>query len=319
MSLLHADCHNGKAQRYLAEGLKLLSGSGMNPVSMLLPNTDEQQGLLRDVAGTAPELRSQHEWRETLLCYFHIYLAFCHAARTDWAKVGASLKALKSAISDRGISTEGPLGHIINYLSGVYFQGTGDLDGALQVFESKEFSLRTSKSIVNSVDQMRQDLSLLAAMNALWIYQEPIRLDPSRNSRMIEQLEPLCKANRHEDFQLALNLLKATVKTNPHTPNIKVKNYLVDAMTTAKRTSNTQLLCITLNVMSHRFFTDIVGTQAEKSSRAASHQAKRSGNKLWMSVADGGLASCLEIQQQLPEATKARENAIDLARKALSK
>jgi len=75
-----------------------------------------------------------------------------------------------------------------------------------------------------------------------------------------------------------------------------VKGYLRAALHGAGVTANTQFLCITLNVMCSRFFSNVVGDQAEKSAMAASTQAANSGNALWRSVADGMLAQCYEVQ-----------------------
>ena len=51
-----------------------------------------------------------------------------------------------------------------------------------------------------------------------------------------------------------------------------------------------------------------------KSAKAASNQAKRSGNTLWMSVADGMLAQSYDVQGQSLDARKAWEDATQYAR-----
>jgi len=85
----------------------------------------------------------------------------------------------------------------------------------------------------------------------------------------------------------------------------------------ARTTANTQFLCITLNVMCNRFFSNVVGAQAEKSAMAASVQAMRSGNILWRSVAEGMLAQCYEVQGKHTEAQATLEQAQSFARLAL--
>jgi hypothetical protein len=69
--------------------------------------------------------------------------------------------------------------------------------------------------------------------------------------------------------------------------------------------------------MCSRFFANVVGNQAEKSAKAASFQAKNSGNVLWMSVADGMLAQNYEVQGKKFEAQVKLEEANMLAQQAM--
>jgi len=56
---------------------------------------------------------------------------------------------------------------------------------------------------------------------------------------------------------------------------------------------------------------------SEKSAMAASVQAKKSGNVLWQSVADGMLANCYEVQGKNSDAQQTMEQARLLSQKAL--
>jgi hypothetical protein len=102
----------------------------------------------------------------------------------------------------------------------------------------------------------------------------------------------------------------ATVRTNPPAPVFKVKKYLGAALNGSQITGNTQFLCITLNVMCDRFFHGVVGDQAKKSAEAAVAQAKRSGNSLWKSVANGMLSQCYDVQGNME---KEAQNALESA------
>lgn len=62
---------------------------------------------------------------------------------------------------------------------------------------------------------------------------------------------------------------------------------------------------------------NVVGAQAEKSAMAASAQAQRSGNMLWMSVADGMLGHCFELNGKPVEAKITMDKARGMAGKAL--
>lgn len=65
--------------------------------------------------------------------------------------------------------------------------------------------------------------------------------------------------------------------------------------------------------MSWKFFRGVVGDQAENSARASQKLAKKSGDSLWISVADGLLADTLEVQGKHAEAVAARKEATAVA------
>jgi hypothetical protein len=268
--------------------------------------------------GLLPDLTSDIQWRGQILCYFYIYMAFCEAAIADWAGAHKRIDKLRSTAKTFEVSLAGPLGCLVLYLTGVYHQGVGDLDAALQIFQDDKFNLSPVRSPnPTSGDQVEHDISLLAALNTLWILQEDYRKDPTKNTTLVARLEPLCTNHSNKDIVTAFNLILATVNTNPPAPLYTIKSSLNAALSGAMSTANTQFLCITLNVMCARFFANVVGAQAEKSAMAASVQAKKSGNVLWRSVADGMLAQCYEVQGKQIEATATLEQAQKFAQIAL--
>ena len=87
---------------------------------------------------------------------------------------------------------------------------------------------------------------------------------------------------------------------------ITTKQSLQSALQTAKATSNNQLMCIVLNIMSWKFFSGVIGEQADKSARASQTLAKKGGDVLWSCVAAGVLAETLEAAGKIEEAEQAR-------------
>jgi hypothetical protein len=67
--------------------------------------------------------------------------------------------------------------------------------------------------------------------------------------------------------------------------------------------------------MTDKFFRGVVGDQAEKSARASSAMARKSGSMLWTSVCDEMLAESLAIQGKRVEAERAKEDALRVAEK----
>jgi hypothetical protein len=126
---------------------------------------------------------------------------------------------------------------------------------------------------------------------------------------MIAKLEAFCTNHRNADIDTALKLVKATVKTEPPTPGVRIKTFLASSLDAARATSNKQFLCITLSVMCSKFFVGVVGDQAGKAAKAAAHQAKRARNLLWMSVTQSMLANNLELQANHTEARVATDEA----------
>jgi hypothetical protein len=247
-------------------------------------------------------------------------MAFCAAAITDWPAVKSYIDKARATAKNLEVSLAGPLGFLLMYLTGVYHQGIGNLDVALQIFQDKRFELLLEANrahTTSSAEQVERDIALLAALNTLWILQDSRRKDLTSNTNLIARLEPLCKNHPNQDIETAFNLVVATVETYPTAPLFKVKNCLRAALNGAQATANTQFLSITLNVMCSRFFSNVVGAQAEKSAQAASVQAQKSGNVLWRSVADGMLAQCYEVNGKTSDAKSTMDQAMRLAQIAL--
>ena len=65
--------------------------------------------------------------------------------------------------------------------------------------------------------------------------------------------------------------------------------------------------------MSAKFFKGVVGEQAEKSARASLSLARKGGDRLWWSVADGVLGDTLEVQGKGAEAEAVRREGREIA------
>lgn len=319
--LLHKNSGDQKGFKYLAAGLEYMEGkTGCHLDTALtdFDDLDEKVPVRTSSPGLLPDLVARRSWRGLIQCYFQIYMAFFAAGLTDWGKVKHCIDKIHSTARDFEIDLKGTLECLTFYLTGAYHQGTGDFDTALGIFAHERFRLPASKSnTVSYAEQVERDIAILAALNTLWILQDKPRQNPTRNLALVESLEQMCVLHPNKDIETAFNLIAATVHTNPPMELYRVKAYLRSALNRAQATGNTQFLCITLNVMCSRFFSNVVGDQAEKSAKAASVQALKSGNLLWMSVADGMLAQCYDVQGKKMEAQITLEQAYSSAEKAL--
>ena len=245
-------------------------------------------------------------------------MASCCAGISDWTETKRHLDALKTTLRQLEAPLTGPLGHLALYFDGVYHQGIGDLDTALKIFGDAKFNLNTAKSTtLTPASQVERDLSILAALSTLWMSQAKEPKDLDQNAAMKEALEPICANHANMDIRTAFHLIAATCETDPPIQLIDIKHRLKVALAYANTTTNVQLLCICLSIMCNRFFRGVVGPQAEKSAKAASVQATRTGNALWVSVTDGMLARCYEVQGKLQDAQATLATAQKHAERAL--
>ena len=308
-----------KASKFLEQGLTSLKGK--TNCSEQLPLTKIQAESIRSCrssSGLLPDCLSANQWRGQILCYYYSYMAFLAASVADWAGMKAHLDKLQAASKDHGVSLTDPLKLIAFYVGGVYRQGVGDLDGALEIFKDSKFDLaHFQSSNLSSTSQILRDLSIMAALNTLLILQQPARRDHDVNAELVAKIEGICEHHPNKDVQTAFNLVLATINVNQPLSMIKIKQHLGNALSGAQATMNIQLLCITLNVMCNKFFANVAGEQAEKSAMAASYQAKKSGNTLWKSVAEGMLAKAYDMNGKKEEAAKTFEQARRMAQLAM--
>lgn len=247
------------------------------------------------------------------MCYIYILQGLHLATYTRWPDVKNCVAQLESLVKP---PLEGIVVLYSTYLAGVYHQGTGDLRVANSIYCNQIFSLNNDSNSHGSRKAAEADVSILATFNRIWIMQHPDYRDDRLTLDLLEQLRPLCADHPNLEIRTAYNLVLAAVQTNPPIPMTAVKMHISTALSNAQSLGNVQTLSIALNLMRAKLFQSIVGDQALKSAKAASNQAKRSGNTLWMSVADGMLAQSYDVQGQTLDAQKAWEDATQYARQA---
>lgn len=235
------------------------------------------------------------------------------ASHCDWDQVQKCLTNLESLLDPMSQST---LTIFTSYLTGVLLQGTGDIAGALSIFQQNCFRLPTQAS---STSPARCDLALLAGLSRLWIMQHPSCRRDEETLRLVEELEPLCSNHPNLNLRTAWSLVMASIVTNPPQQLHVRKRHMHGALQGSAATHNLLQSAITLCIMRNQLFEDIVGAQALKSGQAAAKQAQRSGNTLWQSVADGMLAHSYETQGAREEARREYQKGASMAAAAFSR
>ncbi|KAI9847841.1 MAG: hypothetical protein M1837_001734 [Sclerophora amabilis] len=233
----------------------------------------------------------------------------CATSRlSNWNSAQATLDQLRKEMESLDAAATQPLMTMAQYLTGVVLQGSGRLAAALEIFDMPEFAPAIfNVPIKSSSQQVLRDVSVLATLNKIMILSDHSHSQHSQVDNLLSSVEPLCISHPNNNIKSAFLLLKATSSSNETV--IKSKQYLQAALTAAKKVSNQELVCITLSFMSWKFFRGVVSEQAEKSTQAAYQTAKKSGNELWVNVAEEMMADTLEVRGKTREAAVYRKDA----------
>ncbi|KAL7903473.1 cohesin loading factor domain-containing protein [Trichoderma sp. TUCIM 5745] len=256
----------------------------------------------------------QRAWRTEAQAYLNVLLGLVAASHCQWSDVRQMVQTLGSLVSP---STQPTVRLLSIYLKGVYFQGIGQLQQALDIFLNSQFAVQQQGS--TGIKAGHQEIALLAGLNRLWIMQHPSCRNDQTTQDLIEQLQPHCNNHTNIDLRTAWHNVMAAIVTDPPQQLNSQKQHIHAAMAGSKVTSNVLGAAVTLCIMRSRFFENVIGEQALKSARAAAKQAQRSGNVLWQSVADGMLAQSYEVQGQRDEAKQEWDKATEEARDAFSR
>ncbi|KAJ3947286.1 uncharacterized protein N0V96_003677 [Colletotrichum fioriniae] len=266
-------------------------------------------------AASLRESMEQSKWRTEIFCYLQALTGLYFATHSQWPKVEQCVAQLQQAITP---AVNEIFSVFSLYLSGVYHQGTGDLETALLLFEDERLGIDAGRGGPGGRKPAKLELCILAALNRIWILQDSSYRDEMTSTELLDQLRPMCTEHQDPDIRTAFNLVQATAQTMPPPSMHQIKTSITNSLNGSRVTGNTHCLAIALSIMRSRLFDNVVGEQALKSARAASTQAKRSGNLLWMSVADGMLADSFEVQALFADAEAARQTATDYASHAFT-
>ncbi|KAK3378309.1 cohesin loading factor-domain-containing protein [Podospora didyma] len=306
---LYKSTELGTSSNLWQEAIRLLEGEK-------LLEDDKVLGDTKPISPppSLPEALKRADWARELASYTHILVGLQAATLTDWERVKKCLEIVEAAEP-----SEGSLKTMTLYLKGVFCQGTARLDDALAVWKDEAFRIDARGAAKNNGSHVQSDLAILATLNRLWIMQETNYKNDIEATELLELLRPLCEDSPDLEIRTAYNLVLASIMVNPPLTINQVKKHIQQALTGASASSNPHCLSIAFNIMRSRLFENVVGEQALKSAKAAAVQAKKSGNVLWMSVADGMLAQSYEMQGAIAEARATRESGLRLAHEALRK
>ena len=235
-----------------------------------------------------------------LQCYFLLQLCFLQCARGKLDSAQSSLKEVEKI--QEQMSEQSPLDirSQVRYLQGAVHQASGNLNEALAAYQHPDLAL-SSTSMKTPHGRTHFNICILSVLNTVVIIRNPRHRLHSQLGDKLNWLSSVVPASNSKNTTAAYNLMLAVL---PDFTHLQVKQYLSRSLDISKEVSNHQIMSITLGTMSWKWFQGVVGDQALKGSLAFHAEAKKSGNPMWVSVADGilsdtfdrkiGRASCRE-------------------------
>ena len=246
-------------------------------------------------------------WCNMLVIHMRLYLVFLLCARTSWQEAEDHLAKVTKQLP-HNVSKDIKL--LCSYLQGVICQGSGSLTMASDCFAAEHMKI-PAPSQSSSVTQTHLDVSLLAAMNALLIIRSSTNPLHRHRADLLSSLEPYCSRTQNRAMSVAYNIALAISQdtdTITHT-----KDCLNKAVHAVKGNANTSVACVTFALLNQRLFAGVLGTQAEKSAQVTYDMAKRSGDKVWISVASGVMANMHDVHSRTQQAMEWRDAGLKIA------
>ena len=245
------------------------------------------------------------DWRVDVKNAARLSTVFAHCNRYEWAEARTELEELRPAIGGRPSANSAQL---MTYLDGVIKQGMGNDQAALTLFQSPDLSLPSQPSKLAGAEL---DVRILSTINSILILQQSANTRPQAET-LLELVSKYADTHKNRSIVSAAHLLRAS--SDPHMAIVRMKQHLSAALAAAKEVNNAQLLAIIMNLMVVRFFTGVVGEQAEKSARVGVQLSKKVHSTLLQAVSNRNLAECMELQGKREEAG----NTMEIAREMMA-
>ncbi|GAB7351332.1 hypothetical protein MBLNU459_g1740t1 [Dothideomycetes sp. NU459] len=279
-----------KVEKYLAEGSKISK--------VTYDASDEQKVQSLSVANACRKRRAH------IHLLMRLQLVFAKCGRSAWDEAWQVVEPLATDIEARSRNSTDPVVLTTLYLTGLIKQATGDLTGALRIFTCRALDIDHKDSLGSNMDELR----ILSALNTVLIRGgSDSGQDKAKVGMLLTRLEPACAKSDNLSLRAAYYI--AASSSQASLPIIKTKQFLSLASSSATKVGNEQLRCMVMNLMTEKFFTDIVGDQAKTSARATKQRAIKARSPLWQAVAGNMLSKTLEIEGSKEDAAAQRAQA----------
>ena len=242
------------------------------------------------------------DWQASTEIAVRLQLVALQCAHSDWTAAKDALQALDLTVLRGDSAVDRFSRSMAVYMRAVCKQAAGDLEAAGAMYGSENLVFDNQSKDITAM----RDLQSVACLNRVQILQ--LLGHKKQADALMDSLGPYVAGHTNKSIVAAYYIIKAA-SHDPNTAMLKLKQDLQVAVAAGKAVTNNQLLCISMNLMTHMFFKQIVGEQAVKSARASRTLAKTIGSRLWQAVADQMFGDTLELCGAPKEAAVARIDA----------
>ncbi|KAK3696308.1 hypothetical protein LTR37_018044 [Vermiconidia calcicola] len=253
----------------------------------------------------------QLERQERLGVAMRLYMTLSDCARFEFEAAQQKVEALKKEFATAGAETDESNARMLMYLEGLCKQGLGELQAALDLYNSPNLTFEPDSKASN----FEKDIRALATLNSIFILRTLGTSEFAKAEHLLARVANYTLVHPNKAIGAILNIIRATA---PHTQTanptmIKTKQHIQSAVQAARDASNNQLVYIVMNIMTDMFFRNtIVGNQAESSANAGRTLARKGRNGLWTCVADGMFGDIMERCGKVAAAEEARAEGEEL-------
>jgi tetratricopeptide (TPR) repeat protein len=284
----------GKAEKFANEGLKLV-----------------REWTKPNLSGGCRQYQKLTVFQKLLEAEFLLLLSYLNCAKGQWRVANEFLDQAATIYDNVGDALPINKRYAVMYLRGVILQGTGDLVGALDIYQSPLLSLegnqRSSTTATSKItsshfadSDVTHNFCILAAMNSAFIMQSPNHPQHNRVPSLMKSLDAVVQSCGNKYIQAHFSFMVSALSGT----TLTLKHYLKSAMEAGKAIGSAQTTALALIFMSERLFKGNVEEQALKCAKASSAQTRRWGDPMWLHVTAGLEAQSLEVNGYEEEGRK---------------
>jgi tetratricopeptide (TPR) repeat protein len=264
--------------------------------------------------------------RKMLECRFVIELGFLNCLKSNWAGAKNALTKAAQIFKTSPSSLPKSMGCAIQYLNGTIYQGIGNLERALAIWDGSVFDLshflrqsnasntpsdgkQSTKTMQRHHDldtEICRNLSILACINRLFIIDDASHPKHGQKAQLVALLSTFISQTHDRNISAAHTLAHSLITNSGICVS---KSALVRVLNDAKAIANQQITALVLVVMQQVFFVGSTDDHAQKCLNAVSVQMKSWRSPIWLHVTEGIQAESLHFMGDLQQSAQKMEDA----------
>ena len=150
-----------------------------------------------------------------------LLIIFEYCVRFDWKKAQQGIIQTRAKFAERNMEIDERTLRVLLYLDAMCKQAQGDLDGALQLYESPALLFEPDVKLGNG----ERDIRVLSALNSIMILRTLGTEGADKANNLHTAVEPYCLNHLNKSFTAAYYVTKATADGSK-SAIIKTKQFL---------------------------------------------------------------------------------------------